>query len=40
MASFSTPHLPKTADKIYGLGTSNLAEIKIEHYGWNKDLLL
>jgi len=30
----------EAADKIYGLGTSRMEEIKIEHYGWDKDLLL
>ncbi len=34
------PICVEAADKVYGLGTSNLAEIKIEHYGWDKDLLL
>jgi len=30
----------ETADKVYGLGTSKMEEIKIEHYGWEQDLLL
>ena len=30
----------EAADKIYGLGTSNMGEIRIEHYGWDKDLLV
>ncbi len=30
----------EAADKVYGLGTSRMEEIKIEHYGWDKDLLL
>jgi len=34
------PICVETADKIYGLGTSKLEEIKIEHYGWKKELLL
>jgi hypothetical protein len=28
------------ADKVYGLGTSNMEEIKIAHFGWDEDLLL
>ncbi len=28
------------ADKVYGLGTSRIEEIKIEHYCWEQDLLL
>lgn len=34
------PICVETADKVYGLGTSKMEEIKIEHYGWEKDLLL
>ena len=34
------PICVKAADKVYGLGTSRMEEIKIEHYGWDKDLLL
>jgi len=34
------PICVETADKIYGLGTSRMEEIKIEHYGWEKELLL
>ncbi len=30
----------EAADKIYGLGTSRMEAIKIEHYGWEKDLLV
>ncbi|MCP4625393.1 MAG: DUF362 domain-containing protein [bacterium] len=30
----------EAADKVYGLGTSRMEEIKIENYGWEKDLLL
>ncbi|MCP4370752.1 MAG: DUF362 domain-containing protein [Deltaproteobacteria bacterium] len=34
------PICVETADKVYGLGTSKMEEIKIEHYGWEKELLL
>ncbi len=34
------PICVETADKVYGLGTSRLEEIRIEHYGWEKELLL
>ncbi|MCP4694148.1 MAG: DUF362 domain-containing protein [Desulfobacterales bacterium] len=34
------PICVEAADKVYGLGTSKLEEIKIEHHGWEKDLLL
>jgi hypothetical protein len=34
------PICVETADKVYGLGTSRMEQIKIEHYGWEKDLLL
>jgi hypothetical protein len=30
----------EAADKEYGLGTSQIENIKIEHYGWDEDLLL
>ena len=30
----------EAADKVYRLGTSKMEEIKIEHYGWEKELLL
>jgi len=30
----------KTADKVYGLGTSIMDEIKIQSFGWKQDLLL
>jgi hypothetical protein len=30
----------EAADKVYGLGTSNMKEIKIAHFGWEKDMLL
>ena len=34
------PICVEAADKVYGLGTSRMEEIKIEHYGWDQDLLL
>ncbi len=34
------PLCVEAADKVYGLGTSNMAEISIEHVGWEQDLLL
>ncbi len=34
------PLCVEAADKVYGLGTSRMEEIKIEHYGWEQDLLL
>ena len=34
------PICVEAADKVYGLGTSKIKEIKIEHYGWEKELLL
>jgi hypothetical protein len=30
----------EAADKTYGLGASNLDNIKVEHFGWNEELLL
>ena len=30
----------EAADKVYGLGTSKMEEIKIEHFGWEQNLLL
>ena len=30
----------EAADKVYGLGTSRTDEIKIENYGWEKEMLL
>ncbi len=30
----------ENADKVYGLGTSNMKEITIKHFGWDQDLLL
>ncbi len=34
------PLCVEAADKVYGLGTSNWDNIKLEHYGWEEDLLL
>jgi hypothetical protein len=34
------PLCVEAADKVYGLGTSDWNKIKIEHFGWNEDLLL
>ena len=34
------PICVEAADRVYGLGTSRMKEIKIEHFGWDKDLLL
>ncbi len=34
------PLCVEAADKVYGLGTSKIEEIKIEHYGWDKKMLL
>ena len=34
------PICVEAADKAYGLGTSKMEEIKIAHFGWEKDLLL
>ena len=34
------PICVEAADKAYGLGTSRMEAIKIEHYGWEHDLLL
>jgi len=34
------PLCVKTADKVYGLGTSIMDEIKIQSFGWKQDLLL
>jgi hypothetical protein len=30
----------EAADKVYGLGTSRMEEITVEHHGWDQDLLL
>ena len=34
------PICVEAADKVYGLGTSRIKEIKIENFGWEHDLLL
>ncbi len=34
------PLCVEAADKMYKLGTSQMKEIKIEHFGWKQDLLL
>jgi len=34
------PLCVEEADKVYGLGTSRMEEIKIKHSGWEQDLLL
>ena len=34
------PLCVKTADKVYGLGTSKMDEIKIQSFGWKQDLLV
>jgi len=34
------PLCVEAADKIYGLGTSNLKNIKIEHFGWEQERLV
>ena len=34
------PICVEAADKVYGLGTSRMEQIKIEHYGWDHELLL
>ena len=34
------PICVEAADKVYGLGTSRMKEIKIKHFGWDKDLLV
>ncbi|MEW6238646.1 MAG: DUF362 domain-containing protein [Candidatus Omnitrophota bacterium] len=34
------PLCVEAADKVYKLGTSNLAEIKIEKFGWMQDVLI
>jgi hypothetical protein len=34
------PICVEAADKVYGLGTSRMEKIKIENYGWEKELLL
>ncbi len=34
------PICVEAADKVYGLGTSRMEKIRIEHHGWDLDLLL
>jgi hypothetical protein len=34
------PLCVEAADKVYGLGTSSWDSIKVEHFGWDEDLLL
>ncbi|NIS60354.1 MAG: DUF362 domain-containing protein [Proteobacteria bacterium] len=34
------PICVEAADKVYALGTSRMEEIRIEHFGWDEDLLL
>jgi hypothetical protein len=34
------PICVEAADKVYGLGTSRMEQIKINHYGWERELLL
>ncbi len=34
------PLCVEAADKVYGLGTSDWNNIKVEHFGWEQDLLL
>ena len=34
------PICVEAADKVYGLGTSNMKAITIKHYGWEEDLLV
>ncbi len=34
------PICVEAADKVYGLGTSRMGQIKIEHYGWEHELLI
>jgi len=34
------PICVEAADKVYGLGTSRMEQIKIKHYGWEHELLL
>jgi hypothetical protein len=34
------PICVEAADKVYGLGTSRMEEIKIEHFGWEQDILI
>jgi len=34
------PICVEAADKVYGLGTSRMEEIRIERYGWEQDILV
>jgi hypothetical protein len=34
------PICVEAADKVYGLGTSRMEEIRIEHFGWEEDILV
>jgi len=34
------PICVEAADKVYGLGTSRMEEIRIEHFGWEQDILI
>ncbi len=34
------PICVEAADKVYGLGTSRMEEIRIERYGWEQDILI
>ena len=34
------PICVEAADKVYGLGTSRMEQIQIQHYGWEDELLL
>jgi len=34
------PICVEAADKVYGLGTSRMEEIRIEHFGWKQDILI
>jgi hypothetical protein len=34
------PICVEAADKVYGLGTSRMEEIRIEHFGWEEDILI
>jgi hypothetical protein len=34
------PLCVEAADKVYGLGTSDWNNIRVEHFGWDEDLLL
>jgi hypothetical protein len=34
------PICVEAADRVYGLGTSRMEEIRVEHFGWEKDILI